>query len=532
LRTSAGKPLARAAATLIHHCREGDAVDALLARAATLTLEDDSEPFELWAPLAQTAAYCDPRSERVLAGWLEVDTARRRAAARALAATASRTRRLEASTVVALLRHPEFEETWFALSHLDAPSPSLRERVLEQGIFAFETGSVRAYWVLRALGKTGAGAAALLERILADPKHERAYRLAARASLAELGQLPLGATLPDLDEGVAASDERRAELHFLETFERERARELGPDARFSRALAHADAVVVERALAVFSKVPERPERDEALRAALLHANPGVVAAAATTLGHVARARPSEAPSRETVQALKDALLGRTHEHAVPTRIALLEAVGTLQVLSLKGVLRELCTSPIGSVRAALNDALVQLRDAPCPVPSASSLPSPSSLPSASPAASAGVPAGHRIRIEIGERVLHVELDPELPAIIADQLRSFVDGGGFDDTRVAVESAGTWVRIGDPEGDAYPNGRKPPFVSLPGGEPFERGSVALWQHGPDAASLELVVMLEDRPDLDADHTRVGTATGDWAPVRDGATLTKARIEAAK
>lgn len=511
---------------LVHHCREGDAASALFARAATLALEDDREPFELWAPLAQTAAYCDPRSERVLAGWLAVDTGRRRAAARALAATASRTRRLEASTVVALLRHPELEETWFALSHLDATSPSLRQRVLEQGIFALETGSVRAYWVLRALGKTEPGAAALLEGILADPRRERAHRLAARASLAELGELPDAATLPDLDGAVPASNERRAELSFLETFERERARELDPDARFSRALAHADPVVVERALAVFAKVPERPERDEALRVALLHPNPGVVAAAATTLGRVARARPSEAPSRETVQALKDALLGRTHEHAIPTRIALLEAVGTLQVLSLKGVLRDLCSSPIGSVRAALSEALVQMRDAPCPVPSTSP------LPSASPAASAAVPGGNRIRVEVGERVLHVDLDPELPAIIADQVRSFVDAGGFDDTRVAAESAGAWVRIGDPEGDAYPNGRKAPILSLPGGKPFERSSVALWQHGPDAASLELVVMLEDRPDLDADHTRVGTATGDWTLVQHGATLSKARIETAK
>jgi hypothetical protein len=135
----------------------------------------------------------------------------------------------------------------------------------------------------------------------------------------------------------------------------------------------------------------------------------------------------------------------------------------------------------------------------------------------------------RLRFEAAGRVLFVDLDPALPKAVAERLLRFVNEGAFDHSRVAVAPAGEWVRVGDPEGDPYPNGRTAPLLSTPTGKPFERGSVALWQHGADAASLELVVALEDRPDMDADHTRVGTASGEWAQLRHGAVLDQARSE---
>lgn len=525
LRAASPDELARGLALLVHRCHDPELVPGLLTRAATLTLADESEPFTTWAPLAQLLAYCDPGSERTLRDWLELATGRRRAAARALAGIASRTRRLEASTVVALLRYPELEETWFALSQLELESDSLRQRVLEQGVHAFEGGPVRAYWVLRALGKTTAGAVPLLTSIASDAGQDAALRRAAVASLEELGapapEVDARTGTNDAQQTAIAEDPRTAHLRWLADFERGRARKLRHDATFAAYLRDPDAVVMQRALTVLARVPERPEFDEALQATLAHANPGVVAVAAATLGRVARTRPALAPSRETVQALKQALIGDRHRAAIPTRLALIAAAGDLQVLSLKEALLGLCATPLQSVRAAVSDALIELRADPC-----SGSAEPHRLPTST------APLGldpRRLRFEIAERVFHVQLDPALPSDIAERLLRFIDSGAFDGSRVAVDPRGEWVRLGDPEGDPYPNGRQEPFASHPTGKPFERGSVALWQHGPDAASLELVIVLEDRPDLDADHTRVGSALGDFGVLRDGETLAQARSE---
>jgi hypothetical protein len=454
---------------------------------------------------------------------LRFDTGRRRAAARALAAIASRTRRLDASTVVALLRYPELEETWFALSQLDQPSTSLRRRVLEQGVHAVDAGQVPEYWVLRALGKTDPTIVPLLFEVASDDGREPTLRAGARAALADLGSAGTKA-LARLEHNsprtsATPPDPRQQALEWLDAFERGRASKLLPDPKFSASLHDPDPLVVERALAVFARVPERPELDEAIRSALGQANPGIVATAATTLSRVVRERPALAPSRETVQALKEALLGDHFRNAVPTQIALIDAVGALQVLSIKSALVGLCDSPVASVRAAVGDALVRMRAEPCTDPSTQPPPPPG--PSTT--------SNSRLRLQVGERVLYVELDPDLSAATSERLRQFVDTGGFDGSHVVVDPSGEWVRVGDPEGDSYPNGRTEPLLSTPTGKPFEPGSVALWQYGADAVSLELVVVLEDRPDMDADHTRVGTATGPWAELIGSATVTKAHSE---
>jgi hypothetical protein len=563
---------------LAHDCARADLVPGLLARASSLSLGNEAAPFATWNALAQVIGYCAPGQETLLAGWLEEPSGRGRAAARTLAAMASRTRSLDPQTLVALLRRPELEETWFALSQLDIRSTSLQSRIFEQGAATLKgPPEARPYWLLRALAHAGVDAVPLLVEVANDVNRDLSLRTAAATSLSVLGapgQAALAPLVRDPDPALALvvlglldtprdaradlqklldgppketfldaslrcaaaakvspltrfddcspKDRRLRQLAWIAAFAVEAAAKHRESPTFRAMFDDADPVVVQAALNVFAHEPKRPEYDEAVRQALSHRNPGVVARAAEVLSRVAESHPTVAPSRETVQALKEALLKNPGAAPVPTVVALLRAARSLEVLSLRGALPRLCGSASSAVRRAVDETLQELHAERCPKDA------PRPLPAATPL---GTSEREQLVVQIDGKALSIRLSPTLPIELASRLRAEVAAGAFDQTRIAVAQTREWLRVGDPEGDGYPNGSTPPLTSLPSGEAFVRYSVAFWQHGIDAANVALVIALEDRPDFDADHTLVGTAGPEWDRVLDGATLERAHVEPA-
>jgi hypothetical protein len=561
-----------AAAALVHRCMDARVVSAVLSRAATLSLSDNGERFEVFSAMAQVLAYCDRDAEALLRGWLNANTGKRRAALRALAALAARSGQMSPETAVAVLRYPEFEETWFALSQPFKSTPSLRNKILEVAVEHYQKAP--SYWVARALRKAEAGAVPLLQEFAANEQLDLAVRLAAVSSLRELGSAGQSALAELLTVG-----EQRLVLVALQalnsaTVEAERPRlkkllqaptspnnlevhclaapmlrtkpaaecdlALGsaqqltwleaqstfdnPDVAipFEALLAAEDPRVVQQTLRLMSHQPERTAFDQALQAGLGHKNPGVVTTSADLLSALAKTFPARAPSQELVQALKRALLNPLNRKLTATQVALIDSARALQVLSLKRALPAFCSAPERAVRDATERALLELHAEGCPVPTTVA---PPRLDAPNNAAKTNAPPD-KIELVFEDQTLTIVVDPDLAPQVRAALRAFVEQGHFANTRVGAAKDGEWLRVGDPEGDAFPNGRVEPLVSQPSGKPFQRLSVALWQYGLDAASLELVVNLVDRPDLDADHTRVGEANGAWSTLRQGQLLKRA------
>lgn len=559
--------LRRRISALVLACGPDADANALLARAASASLADATEPFSLWNPIAQTLSYCFPKYEPLLVEWLSSDTGKRRAAARALAALAKRQHRLAPETTVALLRHPELEETWFSFSQLRQLTSSTRTRLMEQALKALEAGTPRPYWILRALGKAEPGIAPLLLEWATDEGRERSLRDAAVVSLGELGATGQSKLLEVLSTGdreivlsalnqlsprtaeenapllqkLAKSDPAEGQppdvavrcaaasllgtksrelqacdpgqgitfkLAWLRAFESGGARKGDAAALFGELLKDPDPRVARRALLVFSSAPRRPEFDAALTRALESEDDVLVLTAARVLRDVAVSDPGATPSHDTMQSLKRALLGGDRDRNVRTQIALVDAAAALQVLSIKRALPALCDSPHVSVRNAVERALLQLRaETGC---SASAPPKPHSESVTADAR----PATTSLALTLDGTPVSVELDTDLDLLLRAHLHRAASQGAFDGALTTLDASHTALTVvvrGSESADETP---VHPSGSL-NGKPFERYSVALSGQDSDPSRFVLIVALEDRPDLDATNVYLGRANADWS-----------------
>lgn len=187
-----------AAYGLGYACKGNEAatVRALVSRAATLAASGDkpSGAFDANATLADALGRCaTPEAEATLRAWLDVED-KSEGAALALGRLASRKKRLDDASVVALLdaaSRPDkpVASALLAFTRINAGSEAIRTRLYEVAseALAGPAGPRRSYAV-RALGRSGPKAVEPLSKLLADPAFSVAERSDAARELARLGE--------------------------------------------------------------------------------------------------------------------------------------------------------------------------------------------------------------------------------------------------------------------------------------------------------------------------------------------------------
>jgi cyclophilin family peptidyl-prolyl cis-trans isomerase len=180
--------------------REPATVRALVSRAAALDPIDAgrssaSDP-ELWDPIAAIAdalSRCATiEAEHTLRAWLEGSSSRAESAALALGRMASRTKRLDDASIVALLdaaTRPDqpLDSALLAFSRLGTIAEPVQERLLAVAREGLSADGRRRTFALRALGRAGPGAVEPLSALLADPKTDPVLRAIAARELDKLG---------------------------------------------------------------------------------------------------------------------------------------------------------------------------------------------------------------------------------------------------------------------------------------------------------------------------------------------------------
>jgi cyclophilin family peptidyl-prolyl cis-trans isomerase len=175
-------------------------VRVLVARAASFEaapVAKSQAAEELWDPVAAIAdalGRCATiEAEHTLRVWLEGSDPRAEAAALALGRMASRAKRLDDASIVALLdaaSRPErpITSALFAFSRLSGLSGPVQERLLSVARDALSADGQRRAFAVRALGRAGEGAVEPLSTLLLDAKQEPALRAIAARELSKLGQ--------------------------------------------------------------------------------------------------------------------------------------------------------------------------------------------------------------------------------------------------------------------------------------------------------------------------------------------------------
>jgi cyclophilin family peptidyl-prolyl cis-trans isomerase len=177
--------------------QESATVHALVARAASLTVEpardEPKGPLDAFASVADALGRCgNAEAEATLRGWLEVDE-RADAAALALGRMASRTKRLDDASIVALLdaaTRPDkpVGSALFAFTRLTRLGDAVEARLFDVAKDALSApASDRRSFAVRALGRAGPDAVAELGRVLGSDAFTAAERADAARELAKLG---------------------------------------------------------------------------------------------------------------------------------------------------------------------------------------------------------------------------------------------------------------------------------------------------------------------------------------------------------
>jgi cyclophilin family peptidyl-prolyl cis-trans isomerase len=180
--------------------REPATVRALVSRAAALA-PDAAGPAaaeaELWDPIAAIAdalARCATiEAEHTLRAWLHGSSGRAESAALALGRMASRNKRLDDASIVALLdaaSRPDrpLDTALLAFSRLGTLSEPVQERLLSVAREGLSADGRRRAFAVRALGRAGTGAVEPLAALLVDSKSDPVLRAIAARELQKLGE--------------------------------------------------------------------------------------------------------------------------------------------------------------------------------------------------------------------------------------------------------------------------------------------------------------------------------------------------------
>jgi cyclophilin family peptidyl-prolyl cis-trans isomerase len=329
-------------------------------------------------------------------------------------------------------------------------------------------------------------------------------------------------------------DSRERELAVLRSIGREKFKGTRKQAFLARAQS-SDPLLREAALDQLAEHGELAEAYQVLAQALAAKSLGVVAAAARVLaGYPERAahgldassdaHSAPKPDPSVVTALTQAYADAGAQHSVEVQSLLLDAIGALQILSLKEQANGACGSDNPTLREHAQKALrllgEQARHCDQTKPA-------SAVPVTEPAASDSL-----LTLETDAGTLSLNLDARYAPSAVARVVALAQAGFYDGIVVHRVVPGFVAQFGDPEGDGYGGDDQPPLRCETSPLPFQSGAIGVALSGRDTGSSQLFVTLGRYPHLDGQYAWLGQAGPGWDRVAAGDRILHARVSSAR
>ncbi|HET7538390.1 MAG TPA: peptidylprolyl isomerase [Polyangiaceae bacterium] len=327
-----------------------------------------------------------------------------------------------------------------------------------------------------------------------------------------------------------APQSRARELFVLRVLSRERLRGARKKAFLAKARGE-DVLVREAALERLADHPELGEAYALLAEALNAKALGIVASAAHLLAsypeRAARtfddsgdAHAAPRPDASVIQALKAAYAAAAARHSVEVQSALLDAIGALQILSLKDDANLACSSDNPTLRDHAQKALRLLGEEA------------RRCDEFKPSESATLPGAGESRsvltLETDAGPLTIQLDPRFAPVAVARVLGLAERGFYDGIVVHRVVPGFVAQFGDPGGDGYGGDDQPPLRCETSPIAFGPNTVGVALSGRDTGSSQLFVTLGRYPHLDGEYAFVGEAGPGWDRVAAGDRILHARV----
>lgn len=285
--------------------------------------------------------------------------------------------------------------------------------------------------------------------------------------------------------------------------------------------------VREAALALLAEHQELPEAYQLLAEGLSASALGVVASAAYVLASYPQraTKDSDAqsgapnPDASIVKALGQAYIAAAAKNSVEVQSALLDAIGALQILSLKEVTNRECGSDKPTLREHAQRALRLLGE--------QSRRCDAFQP---PTTSAPLPPAQRatLSLETDAGTVSLHLDPSFAPSAVARVVGLAQAGFYDGLTVHRVVPGFVAQFGDPGADSYGGDDQPPLRCETSPIAFQPGAVGVALSGRDTGSSQLFVTLGRYPNLDGQYAWLGQAGPGWERLAAGDRILHARI----
>ena len=322
------------------------------------------------------------------------------------------------------------------------------------------------------------------------------------------------------------------ELAVLSVIGRNKLRGARKTAFLARAAA-SDGLLREAAIEQLAQHNELDEAYQVLAEALSARSLGVVASAAHVLASYPEraARGADAggdahsapnPDASVVKALTQAYADARTRNSVEIQSLLLDAIGALQILTLKDAANGACTSDNPTLREHAQKALrllgEQARKCDDFKPSTGAAPAPSAA------------ASSVLTLETEAGTLTLELDASYAPNAVARVIALAQAGFYDGIVIHRVVPGFVAQFGDPESDGYGGDDQPPLRCETSPVPFPSGAIGVALSGRDTGSSQLFVTLGRYPHLDGQYAWLGQAGPGWDRVAAGDRIVHARVSA--
>jgi cyclophilin family peptidyl-prolyl cis-trans isomerase len=337
---------------------------------------------------------------------------------------------------------------------------------------------------------------------------------------------------PRLLQCDPAQDSSTRELAVLRVLTREKLRGARKKAYLVQ-VRSGNALLRQAAIERLAEHPELREAYTVLADALAANALGVVASAAHVLASYperaartadesgdAHAAPKPDPS--VIAALGAAYAAASARHSIEVQSLLLDAIGALQILSLKDSANLACASDNPTLREHAQQALRLLGEQA------------RRCDELKPAA-AGAPVSlseqrSLLTLETDAGPLTLTLDPSFAPLAVARVLGLAQSGFYDGIAIHRVVPGFVAQFGDPGGDGYGGDDRPPLPCETSPLPFRSGSVGIALSGRDTGSSQLFVTLGRYPHLDGQYALLGEAGPGWDRVAAGDRILHARVSA--
>jgi cyclophilin family peptidyl-prolyl cis-trans isomerase len=207
---------------------------------------------------------------------------------------------------------------------------------------------------------------------------------------------------------------------------------------------------------------------------------------------------------------------------VEVQSLLLDAIGALQVLSLKESVNTACKSGNPTLREHAEKALHLLGE--------QSRRCDAATPDKATETSTGAAEKTLLTLDTEAGTLSITLDPSFAPIAVGRVVALAQSGFYDGIAVHRVVPGFVAQFGDPLGDGYGGDGKPPLRCETSPLPFLTGGVGIALSGRDTGSSQLFVTLGRYPHLDGQYAWLGQAGSGWDLLTAGDRILHAKVRA--